>query len=94
VKHVDLSKNRNSPINTEIEDGPTEIRRLRLLGQLDLRFVELTAEQSATVDAICDLLPLVDDPMILDRATDRAAVRALLRQLPTTRSIERYLEGR
>jgi hypothetical protein len=90
---VDFSKNRNSSVNTEIEDGPSEIRRLRLLGQLDLRFTDLTAEQSAAVDALCNLLPLIDEPMILDRVVPsvRPQVCELLRRLPVTHEITRYL---
>lgn len=90
---MDLSKNRNSPANTEIEKGPAWIRRARLLNQIELRYVDLTDEQSAVVDQVCELLPTLDVPEILQHVspTDRAKLCGLLRQLPERHSITRFL---
>jgi hypothetical protein len=79
----------------QLEDSLDSIQRRRLRAQLDLAD-ELSNDASAAIDEICLLLPVVDEPMILDRLdqANRPAVCSLLRRLPVTRVIERYLEGR
>jgi hypothetical protein len=77
-----------------LEDTPEMIRRVRVLDQIGLRFVDLTPAQSAAVDSICQLAPLKDDPMILDfvAASDRGALIPLLRQLPESHEITRKIQ--
>jgi hypothetical protein len=78
-----------------IEDDLASLQRRRLLAQLDLSFVDLTGEQSGAVDRICQLLPMADEPALLQRVVlrDRSAVCALLRSLPRTSFIDRILNG-
>ncbi|MEX2171531.1 MAG: hypothetical protein WD851_19585 [Pirellulales bacterium] len=79
-----------------LEDTLPMLHRRRVLQQLDLAFAELTATQSAAVDEICNMLTPADVPMPLDTIpiADRPEAHRLLRLLPTTHFITRFLEGR
>jgi hypothetical protein len=78
-----------------IEDDLASLQRRRLLAQLDLPFADLSDEQSAAIDQICQLLPMADEPALLQHAVlrDRPSVCRMLRALPRTAPIERMLNG-
>lgn len=92
----------------ELEDTADSMKRRRLLFELEIESFELDADESAAIDAICELVTADEhepSPLSTIEVEDRAEVVRLLSVFPPcdgplgpgarqTRTMERLSEGR